>query len=478
MMIDAADEQPQLGPASGLEGPVGALGRRGAQRQHRHPGEPTGAGVRFRWSRAGVAAPSAVATRARARRAPGHRRFLGERGPDLPFPPAGPGPGVDGEQTERGAARRRGPLWPVGGPGADGPGGHGEPLAPGREAVPSRDDPARFINRELSWLEFGARLLDLVADDRLPLLERVKFLAIFAEGLDEFFQVRVAGLEDQVAAGLRTLSPDGLSPRQQLAAITARATELVERHSRAFLHDSRARPRGGRGRPGRLAHPGRVGPRPPGRTVPPADLPRAHPAGRGPGTSVPLHLQSLAQPGRPGRQPPDRRGANGPGEGPIRSCPGWCPCPTGRRFVLVEQVVAAHLDSIFPAMRIEEHQVFRVTRNVDLSVDEDEAGDLLAALELELHRRRFGQAVRLEVSSGISTDLLDMLVAEVDVPEANVYLCRRPPRPQWSGRPRPSWTVPTWLPEPWTPVTPPPLRRRGASSSPCWPPGRPRPPPL
>ena len=101
--------------------------------------------------------------------------------------------------------------------------------------TPWAEDPGRFINRELSWLDFAARLLDLVADDRLPLLERVKFLGIFAEGLDEFFQVRVAGLEDQVAAGLRTRSPDGMSPREQLAAITERATGLVARHSRCFL---------------------------------------------------------------------------------------------------------------------------------------------------------------------------------------------------------------------------------------------------
>src|SRR6202011_4052789 len=95
--------------------------------------------------------------------------------------------------------------------------------------------PERFSNRELSWLEFGARLLDLAEDGRVPLLERVKFLAIFSEGLDEFFQVRVAGLEDQVAAGLRTRSPDGLSPKEQLEAITRRATELVDWQSRIFL---------------------------------------------------------------------------------------------------------------------------------------------------------------------------------------------------------------------------------------------------
>ena len=104
----------------------------------------------------------------------------------------------------------------------------------GSDSVPPPAPDDRFINRELSWLDFGARLLELASDHRIPLLERVKFLAIFSEGLDEFFQVRVAGLEDQVAAGLRTRSPDGLSPSQQLLAITARAHELVRWQSAIF----------------------------------------------------------------------------------------------------------------------------------------------------------------------------------------------------------------------------------------------------
>ncbi|HEX4219946.1 MAG TPA: hypothetical protein VHZ02_16330, partial [Acidimicrobiales bacterium] len=95
--------------------------------------------------------------------------------------------------------------------------------------------PDRFLNRELSWLEFGARLLELAEADSLPLFERVKFLAIFADGLDEFFQVRVAGLQDQVAAGLRTRSPDGMRPLEQLEAITARVAALVNRQSHIFL---------------------------------------------------------------------------------------------------------------------------------------------------------------------------------------------------------------------------------------------------
>src|ERR1700722_5874135 len=107
-------------------------------------------------------------------------------------------------------------------------------VRPGADGVPG---PSRFLNRELSWLDFGSRLLDLAADDKEPLFERVKFLAIFASGLDEFFQVRVAGLKDQVAAGVRSTSPDGMTPAEQLAAIRVRALDLVKRHSDIFSAD-------------------------------------------------------------------------------------------------------------------------------------------------------------------------------------------------------------------------------------------------
>src|SRR3984957_2704211 len=103
-----------------------------------------------------------------------------------------------------------------------------------RDAVEGVPSASRFLNRELSWLDFSARLLDLASDDKEPLFERVKFLAIFASGLDEFFQVRVAGLKDQVAAGVRSTSPDGMTPAEQLSAIRVRALELVERHSSIF----------------------------------------------------------------------------------------------------------------------------------------------------------------------------------------------------------------------------------------------------
>src|SRR5580704_1657876 len=133
---------------------------------------------------------------------------------------------IEGGRRMSVEARRSGSVWSldVARLAAD----HGDD----HEQVPLVED--RFINRELSWLEFGARLLNLASDDRIPLFERVKFLALFSEALDEFFQVRVAGLEDQVAAGLRTRSPDGMSPLQTLQAITVRVGELVERQSRIF----------------------------------------------------------------------------------------------------------------------------------------------------------------------------------------------------------------------------------------------------
>ncbi len=128
--------------------------------------------------------------------------------------------------------------------------------------------------------------------------------------------------------------------------------------------------------------------------------------------------------------------------------------PDGTRLVPVEQVIAAHLGSLFPAMAVAEHHVFRVTRNADLSVDEDDVQDLPAAVELELHRRRFGQAVRLEVSAGISTELLEMLITEVGVPEESVYLFDVPV--DLGGlRELTRLERPDLAPEPWTPLTPP-----------------------
>ncbi len=358
------------------------------------------------------------------------------------------------EADRRVVRDRRGQASAAPGPGPD-PGSRPAPRLDG--AAPEADllPEDRFINRELSWLEFGARLLGLAADDRLPLFERVKFLSIFAEGLDEFFQVRVAGLEDQVAAGLRTRSPDGMSPAEQLAAITRRATDLIGWQSRIFgdqlapaleeagvimadWHTLDASDRD---------HLVDVFNRKIFPVLTPLAVDQGHPF---PYISN-LSLNLVVRVANPLTGEERIARVKVP---PLLSR--FVVMPDQRRFVPIEQVIAAHLDAIFPAMVITEHHAFRVTRNADLSVEEDEAGDLLAAVELELHRRRFGQAVRLEAASGISTDLLEMLIAEVDVPEENVYLFDVPL--DLSGLRdlcdlhRPDLSAP-----PWTPVTPPEL---------------------
>ncbi len=333
------------------------------------------------------------------------------------------------------------------------------------DLVPLPTEPApdlprdRFVNRELSWLDFAGRLLDLASEERLPLFERVTFLAIFSEALDEFFQVRVAGLEDQVAADLRTRSPDGMSPGEQLTAISARAAELVERQSGIFQDQVR---------PALTAN---------GVVI--ADWHALGPADREflldefNRRIFPILTPLAVDQGHPFPYISDRSlnivvRVQDPATGEERVARVKVPpllarfvaLPDGIRFVPVEQVIAAHLDALFPSMTISEHHAFRVTRNADLSVEEDDAGDLLAAVELELHRRRFGQAVRLEVSAGISTDLLDLVVAEVDVPERHVYLLDVPL--DLGGLRLLTHLDRSGLSaSPWTPVTPPQLAGAG-----------------
>ncbi len=287
------------------------------------------------------------------------------------------------------------------------------------DAVTARG-PERFSNRELSWLEFGARLLELAGDERVPLLERVKFLAIFSEGLDEFFQVRVAGLKDQVDAGLRTRSADGLRPSEALRAIGERVAELVDRQSGIFLDlvvpalaDAGVR----------VADWSSLD-----------DSDRRHlteafnrqifpvltPLSVDPGHPFPyisnLSLNLIVRVGDP---------INGVERVARVKVPPLLPrfvvMPDGERFVALEQIIAAQLATLFPDMVIGEHYAFRVTRNADLVLDEDEADDLLAAVEMELRRRRFGRAVRLEVAAEISDDMRDMLVHELDLGPEDRY---------------------------------------------------------
>ena len=278
--------------------------------------------------------------------------------------------------------------------------------------------PQRHLNRELSWLDFDERVLDLATEPGIPLLERAKFVAIFAVNLDEFFQVRVAGLRDQVAAGIDDRGPDGMTPLDQLVAITERVAGLVRRHESVFLDEILPA----------LAAEGVAivdwG------SLTSADramlgdhfrqriFPVLTPLAVDPGHPFPnisnLALSIAAHIADP--ETGDRRFVR-------LKVPSvfdrLVPLGDGR-FVPAEQVIAAHLHTLFVGMVVEEVAVFRVTRNADLAIGEDGAEDLLEAVELELRKRRFNRVIRLEVVETISEGLLDLLVRQLDVDRRNV----------------------------------------------------------
>ena len=278
----------------------------------------------------------------------------------------------------------------------------------------------RFTNREQSRLDFGARLLDLAEDDSVPLLERAKFLAIFSELLDEFYQVRVAALEDQVAAGVRTRSVDGLRPGEQLKMIRTRVGELVRRQDGIFLEQIVPE----------LADAG----------VRFSDwsslddddrvhlvdvfqrqiFPVLTPLAVDPGHPFPyisnLSLNLVVEVQDPST---DERRIARVKVPPV--LPRFVVMPDGERFVPLEQVIAAHLETLFPGMSIGEHYTFRVTRNADLALEEDEADDLLVAIEMELRRRRFGRALRLEVGADMTEELVELQATELDVSADGVF---------------------------------------------------------
>jgi polyphosphate kinase len=286
-------------------------------------------------------------------------------------------------------------------------------------------EPLRYHNRELSWLDFNTRVLALAEDERIPLLERAKFLAIFCQNLDEFFQVRVAGLKDQVAAGVGSASPDGRMPAEQLLEIRDRLDELVPRVQTTFL--DRVAPA--------LADAGiklsswsdldeddekflvetfeeRIFP-----VLTPLAVDPGHPFPYI--SNLSLNLAVIV------RDPDDgvRRFARVKVPSLL---PRFVVLPDGERFVPLEQVIAAHLDKLFPGMEIEQQHPFRVTRNSDLTLEEEEADDLLAAVEIELRRRRFGRAVRLEIGDDMSDEVRTLLQRELDVADDDVYVLTGP----------------------------------------------------
>lgn len=280
--------------------------------------------------------------------------------------------------------------------------------------------PERFLNRELSWLDFDARVLALSSNPDVPLLERAKFVAIFSQNLDEFFQVRVAGLKDQVAAGLGKLTADGRSAAQQLRDIHQRLAGLVQTAERVFLDQLVPA----------LAEVGIVF----SRYEDLDDDDRAYLDTVFEERIFPVLTPLAVDPGHPFPYISDLSlnlavVVNDPVTGEHRFArvkvpnllPRFVVMPDGERFIPLEQVIASHLDVLFPGMEPGTHYAFRVTRNADLTVEEEEADDLLETIELELRRRRFGRAVRLEIDAAASKEILDLLTEELDLDETDIY---------------------------------------------------------
>ncbi|MGH3082943.1 MAG: polyphosphate kinase 1 [Gaiellaceae bacterium] len=277
-----------------------------------------------------------------------------------------------------------------------------------------------LFNRELSWLDFNARVLELAAEERMPLLERVRFCAIFSANLDEFFRVRVAGLVDQLDAGYARKLPDGLTVRQTLADIRRRVVELERTQSKLWLDDLKPA----------LAHEGIVV-----GTVDectPDELaelaarfeqqvyPVLTPLATGPGQPFPyisalsLSLVLLVREEEAGEERIARVKVP-------EGLPRFVRVGSRGLFVALEDVIANFAPQLFPQMEIVEQDVFRVTRDADYEIS-DEADDLRVAVELELRRRRFGEVVRIEASSGISPRLREWLESGLRVDGEQVYL--------------------------------------------------------
>ena len=303
-------------------------------------------------------------------------------------------------------------------------------------ATPSATTPTdrlpedRYLNRELSWLDFNARVLALADDNSLPLLERAKFLAIFASNLDEFYMVRVAGLKRRDEMGLSVRSADGLTPREQLARIGEQTQRIATRHARVFLDSVRPA----------LAEEGiyivtwadldqterdqlstyfheQVFP-----VLTPLAVDPAHPFPFVSGLSLNLavtvkqpedgtqHFARVKVPDNVDRfvelETRDRAESNDGG--------------AKVRYLPMEELIAAFLPVLFPGMDIVEHHAFRITRNADFEVEEDRDEDLLQALERELARRRFGSPVRLEIADDMTESMLELLLRELDVNPSDV----------------------------------------------------------
>jgi polyphosphate kinase len=315
---------------------------------------------------------------------------------------------------------------------------------------PDTEAASDLLDRELSWLDFNARVLALAADPSVPPLERLKFLALFSANLDEFFMVRVAGLAGRAAAGLGAAAAGGLEPVAQLAAIRARVVPLVAEQAAVFaglvpvLAESGIRLGGADGV--EAVHRKELH-----RRFEEQLFPVLTPLAVDPGHPFPyisnlsLNLAVMVRDGRDGQ----RRFAR------VKVPPllaRFQVTEDGTRLYPLEQLIGDCLPMLFPGMEIESWDPFRVTRNADLMVGDEEADDLLAAVEMQLRQRRFGRAVRLEVDAGMPPAVRELLLRELQLGPDDLYEIDGPldlgSLSELYALNRPDLKYPSWAPVP------------------------------
>jgi polyphosphate kinase len=313
---------------------------------------------------------------------------------------------------------------------------------------------ALYLNRELSWLAFNSRVLALAEDPEQPLLERVKFLAISSSNLDEFFQVRVAGLQAQVEAEVGVTSPDGLTPREQLAAIRNEVLRATDRQYEIFakqlvpaLAEAGIQICGWNDLDEQdVAHLARVYEQQIFPVLTPLSVDPAHPFPYI--SNLSLNLAAVVRDALTG----EHRFARVKVPALFTR---FLKLPDGERFIPIEQVIGVHLPSLFPGVEIVSQSPFRVTRDADLAIEEDEADDLLSAIQSGLRRRqRKSAGVRLEVDPSMTGQVRRLLAAELSVEEDSLYVSKglldlgrlwqlaRLDRPDLKDEPAKTWTQP------------------------------------
>jgi polyphosphate kinase len=283
---------------------------------------------------------------------------------------------------------------------------------------PPLDATELYANRELSWLDFNERVLELAEDERTPLLERASFLAIYASNMDEFTMIRVAGLHDQVDAGIDARKADGLSPSETIVRLAERTRTLTARHSHQWERAVR---------PAIAEHGIRI--------VEPSACSEAElrtidrifeeqvfpvltPLAVGPGRPFPYMSNLSLSLGVWLTDPVTDSELFARVKVPKEVMPRFTAIGNNT-FVPLEAVIARHLDALFPGMEVRSHAAFRVTRDADFTVS-DEADDLLRAVETELRRRRFGEVVRLEASADMDPEMRQFLIEQMDIDETQV----------------------------------------------------------